>query len=158
MNILEEDSLELLKALSDNDVRFILVGGIAVNYYGYTRTTGDVDIWLEDTIENRKKFVTALEDYKIVGAEIYMDYPLIAGYAEIMMNNGVYLDVMADLTGFAQADFASCYDKSIDWEPVEGIHVKVLHINQLIHEKEINNRLKDKDDAEQLKKIRDKSY
>jgi hypothetical protein len=133
---------------------FIVVGGIAVNYHGYTRTTGDVDIWLEDTVINREKFVAALGDYGIEGAEIYMEYPFIAGYSEIMMENGVYLDIMADLTKFTQADFKACYQVSEDWEFQSGIHVKVLHLNHLIHEKEANTRLKDKDDLEHLKMIR----
>ncbi len=157
MNVLEEDALKLIKALYQKNVSFILVGGIAVIYYGYNRTTGDMDIWLEDNPENRKAFVAAIEDYGIEGGVAYLTMPLIAGYSEIMLDSGIYLDTMANLKKFSQADFRTSYDKCTDWEIEPGIHVKVLHINQLIQEKEANNRVKDKDDAEQLRKIRDKS-
>jgi predicted nucleotidyltransferase len=156
MDILEEDSLSILKALCEREVSFILVGGIAVIYYGYNRSTGDIDIWLEDTPTNREKFVAALNDYGIGGSEIFMNLPLMAGYSEIMLDSGIYLDIMADLTKFTQADFKACYQVSEDWEFQSGIHVKVLHLNQLIHEKEGNTRLKDKDDLEHLKMIRDR--
>ena len=40
MNILFKEQREILKALIQNDVAFILVGGYAVIYYGHTRVTG----------------------------------------------------------------------------------------------------------------------
>jgi len=153
MDILEEDSLVFIKALKNKEVSYILVGGLAVIYYGYGRTTGDMDIWLEDTLENRKKFVAALTEYGILGAEIFETLPLIAGYSEIMLDGGIYVDVMSKLTQFSQTDFRKCYESANEWEAEPGISIKVLHINQLIEEKEGNNRLKDRDDVEQLKMI-----
>jgi hypothetical protein len=157
MNILEEDSFALIKNLIHRDVRFILVGGHAVNYHGYSRTTGDVDIWLEDTSENRSKFVEALEDYGISGADYYLQLPLIAGYSEILLDDGMYFDPMSELKKFKQADFQECYKSADEWQPEPGLVIKVLNINQLIEEKQVLNRLKDKDDVEHLKFIRNRS-
>ena len=38
----------------------MLIGGYAVNYYGYSRNTRDMDIWLQPTNENRQHFIDTL--------------------------------------------------------------------------------------------------
>ncbi|MCB0569901.1 MAG: hypothetical protein KDC66_09075 [Phaeodactylibacter sp.] len=41
-----QDFLEFIQALQQNGVEYLLVGGYAVILYGYMRTTGDLDIWV----------------------------------------------------------------------------------------------------------------
>ena len=41
----------------------MLIGGYAVIYYGYERTTGDMDIWLEPSNENKDKLIDALKGF-----------------------------------------------------------------------------------------------
>ncbi len=41
-------------------LRYMVIGGYAVNYYGYNRNTDDLDIWLAPTNENRKAFMKTL--------------------------------------------------------------------------------------------------
>ena len=53
MNILIDKHKDFLYDLVLENVDFILVGGYAVIYYGYFRTTGDLDIWLNPTNENK---------------------------------------------------------------------------------------------------------
>ena len=53
MNIFLEEHQEILKALNKNGVDFLLVGGFAVNYHGYNRTTGDMDLWIKPDNENK---------------------------------------------------------------------------------------------------------
>jgi hypothetical protein len=53
------------KTFYENDVRYLTIGGFAVIYYGHNRTTGDIDILIEDTIDNRKKLRKALKDIGI---------------------------------------------------------------------------------------------
>jgi len=155
MNILEEEPLKFLELLNKNEVKFIIVGGIAVNFYGYSRTTGDIDIWLEDTVGNREKLIHALIEFGVKGAEAFKDYPLVAGFAEILLDEGVYIDFMGSLKAFNQKDFISCYSSAETFLLEEKTPVKFLHINQLIEEKEKSNRPKDKDDLNMLKKIRE---
>ena len=54
MNIFFKEHHEILAALLKHRVNFMLIGGYAVNYYGYHRTTGDMDIWLEPSNENKE--------------------------------------------------------------------------------------------------------
>lgn len=46
--------LDVWKYLAENNVNYLTIGGFAVNIYGYGRNTGDVDIFIEDTIANRE--------------------------------------------------------------------------------------------------------
>ena len=48
---LPEDFKEFLKLLNANDVAYLLVGGYAVGYHGYPRTTADMDIFRNAGIE-----------------------------------------------------------------------------------------------------------
>src|ERR1051325_4420892 len=43
----------------------MLIGGYAVIYYGYERTTTDLDIWLEPSNSNRDKLLSALMEFGI---------------------------------------------------------------------------------------------
>jgi hypothetical protein len=40
------DFRELLKSLNSVRVRYLVLGGYAVNHYGYRRATRDLDIWI----------------------------------------------------------------------------------------------------------------
>src|ERR1035438_9288563 len=62
-----EDQLELLVHYQ---VKFLLIGGYAVNLYGYTRVTGDIDIWLEPSDTNRDSFVSMLKEMKFTPESI----------------------------------------------------------------------------------------
>lgn len=53
--------LEFLQSFNSQQVKYLVVGGYAVNHYGYSRTTSDIDIYVKDTPENRKAIINALE-------------------------------------------------------------------------------------------------
>jgi len=57
---LEEHKIFLKKLLAAN-IGFILIGDYAVNYYGYNRPTGDMDVWLNPTNDNRDKLLDLFE-------------------------------------------------------------------------------------------------
>jgi hypothetical protein len=46
------DTLDFLTALHGHDVKYMIVGGEAVIFYGYARITGDIDFFYERTDEN----------------------------------------------------------------------------------------------------------
>lgn len=57
MNVFIENHQRLLASLTNRRVNFLLVGGYAVIYHGYKRTTGDMDIWLEPSNDNKLKLM-----------------------------------------------------------------------------------------------------
>ncbi len=63
---LPSDFKEFLKLLKEYNVRYLLIGAYAVNYHGYVRGTGDMDIWVAIHPDNAQKLVSVL---KIFGFE-----------------------------------------------------------------------------------------
>jgi hypothetical protein len=156
MNIFEESVLDLIKVLNKHGVKYILVGGLAVNYHGYSRTTGDVDIWLEESPGNRKKLVSAFEEYGIKGAETFLNHPLQAGFSEVLLDAGIYLDLMTSLQTFSQENFSACYEAAVLWQLGDNLEIKVLSLNALLEEKEKSKRPKDQLDAAELNSLKRK--
>ena len=60
MDVLDDELLQFWKGLNNNNVRYIMVGGFATRFHGFDRSTDDLDLWLEDTVENRRRLRAAL--------------------------------------------------------------------------------------------------
>ena len=43
----------------------MLIGGYAVIYYGYERSTNDLDVWLQPENENKEKLIAALHEFGV---------------------------------------------------------------------------------------------
>lgn len=57
---------KLLRLLNKTKIPYMLVGGLAVNYYGAPRATGDIDISLLASSEKFDDFLAALQKGKFV--------------------------------------------------------------------------------------------
>ena len=60
---MNRDFAEMLSALSEAEVEYLVVGGYAVIAHGYPRATGDIDIWVRPTPENAEKVMLALRRF-----------------------------------------------------------------------------------------------
>lgn len=65
MDFLFKPHKELLVSLVENEVDFMLIGGYSVIYYGYSRGTNDMDLWLKPDNANKLKLLDALQKYSI---------------------------------------------------------------------------------------------
>lgn len=57
------DFLDLLRALSDAEARFLIVGAYALAVHGRPRATKDLDIWVEAGDENAPRVISALRAF-----------------------------------------------------------------------------------------------
>ncbi len=153
MDILDEEILALWKALATNDVQYIMVGGFALNLHGHHRTTGDMDIWIKDTVTNRKALRKTLADIEVGDFESIETMDFIPGWSGIRLNSGFELDIMTYLKGFEQNKFDESF-KLASTAIIADIPVRFLHINELISAKLASSREKDLIDIIALKKIR----
>ena len=55
---LPKDFREFLKLFNSKKVKYLLVDGYAVGYYGYPRATSDIDLWVEMSPEMLKRSST----------------------------------------------------------------------------------------------------
>lgn len=70
MDIENKEFLLFLKCAQQNNLRYLCIGGFAVNYYGFHRFTEDMDIWIAPTNENKACFLNTLKCMKYPEDEI----------------------------------------------------------------------------------------
>ena len=153
MDIFDADILLLWKCLQQNDVRYIMIGGFAINLHGYNRSTKDIDIWIEDNLDNRKKLRKALKEQGSGDYEPIERMQFLPGWSDFSLNMGFKLDIMTNVKGLEKIGFEECYKYSVVAE-IEGIIVRFLHYNHLITCKKAAGRPQDLVDIEELEKIR----
>jgi hypothetical protein len=66
---LPQDFRSFLKLLISNNVEFLLIGGYAVNYYGYARATADLDVWIAVNPDNARRVTDAVHEFGFPSAE-----------------------------------------------------------------------------------------
>lgn len=54
------DWIDLFRLLNENEVRYLVIGGYAVAFYGFERYTKDIDIWVSRDKSNAEGVVRAL--------------------------------------------------------------------------------------------------
>lgn len=153
MDIFNDDLLAFWKTLNNFQVKYIMVGGVATNFNGYQRTTDDIDVWIEDTIENRSKFRFAFKEYSGEDFSMIERMQIIPGWTNFNLNNGYKLDLMVNMKGLENYSYDQCH-KSATIADIDGILVPFLHISLLIDNKKAVNRPKDQIDVIYLEKIR----
>jgi hypothetical protein len=150
---MDEELLAFWQKLNETGVRYIMVGGLATRFYGYNRTTDDLDMWIEDTLENRKNLRDAFKQLQ------YGDYPsietmqFVPGWTSFYAA-GIVLDIMTEMKGLEAYSFDECYNNA-SVAKLEQIEVRFLHINHLIQNKKVVNRPKDQLDVIYLEKIKE---
>jgi hypothetical protein len=147
-NIFQEDFRDFLNALNDQDVKYILVGGFSVIIHGYSRTTGDMDIWVRKTKENYRKIVQAFLQFGMPLFEMSEDNFLYHPDWNVFSygRSPVAIDIMTEVKGL---DFELAFEKSKIYDD-GGLLVRTLHKNDLIEAKNASKRSKDLDDLENL--------
>lgn len=152
MDFHDEEFLKVFNVLNKHKVDHILIGGFAVNFHGHSRFTADLDIWIRDTKENRRKLSDAFIEiygYEIPGIETMQ---FVAGWSTISLPNGFPLDILVYMKGLEEFTYDECLAAATDFE-VDGTIFKVLHYNHLMANKKAAGRPKDLLDIEELKRI-----
>jgi len=150
--VMDEDLLDFWRKLNQNNVRFIMVGGLATRFHGYSRITEDLDMWIDDTLENRQNLRKAFDQLE------YGDFPsietmqFVPGWTSFYAA-GIVLDIMTTMKGLEDQSFDECYTLAAHTQ-IEDVIVPFLHINHLIRNKKAFNRSKDQIDVEYLEKIK----
>jgi predicted nucleotidyltransferase len=148
-NIFNSDFQDFLKALNNNNVEYILLGGYAVLIYGYSRNTGDMDIWVNCTEENYQKLEKAFAEFGMPVFDMTKENFLSNKDMDVFKFGvpPVSIDILTAAKGLV---FDETY-KNIEIRDIEGLDVKLIHINDLLRAKAATGRAKDIDDIEHLK-------
>ena len=144
--------IEIWKYFSLNKVKYLTIGGFAVNIYGYGRNTGDIDIYIEDSIENRENLREALKHAGIADFANMNTMQFIPGWTDITLNFNLRLDIMTSVKGLENNTFEQLLEKAYITE-ISDIPVYFIDYENLIIAKKAANRPKDLLDIEELEKL-----
>ena len=130
-----------------------MVGGVATNLNGYQRATADANLWIDDTIENRKKLRKAFRECDMGDFDALESVQFVPGWTTFQLNNGLPLDIITSMKGLEDFSFEECLENAVIGE-IENTKVPFLHINHLITNKKAVNRPKDQVDVIYLEKVK----
>jgi sugar phosphate isomerase/epimerase len=103
---LPSDFKEFLRLLDEMGVKYVIVGGYAVGYHGYPRSTGDMDVWVESTEENAERVVRALKEFGFDVPELSPDLFLDPDRVIRMGHPPLRIEILTSVTGVS---FEKCY-------------------------------------------------
>jgi predicted nucleotidyltransferase len=142
------DMADFLRLLKKNKVRHVLVGGFSVIYYGYVRTTQDIDILVLPNPENADKMLKVLKQFGFGGAGFTSDMFEKEGTAIHLGTEPNRIDILTSLKGVSNASIFSNRKKV----RYQGVSLDLISFKDLIKCKKHSGRLKDRADAEVLEK------
>lgn len=153
MDVQDDDLLKFWRILNRNNVKYIMVGGVATRFHGFNRTTDDLDIWIEDKLVNRKNLRKSFNELG------YGDFPsletieFVPGWTSFHVGQFIELDIMTSMKGLENYTFDECLEMASTAD-LDGVIVPFLHINLLIANKKAVARPKDQIDLIELEKIK----
>ncbi len=150
--ILDQNFKEFIGLLNAHKVKFLVIGGYAVNFHGYPRYTKDMDFWIWLQPENVQNLMIALREFGfgsigLTEADFLHPKNIIQlGYEPLR------IDILMELEN---CDFDTCYQRKTQIK-IENITVDFLNIDDLIAVKKDAGRPQDLADADNLEKLKNK--
>src|SRR5580658_10151730 len=108
--------LDVFASLASEDVRYVVIGGIAAIIHGVPRTTFDLDLLIEASQENAERLLRALEEAKIGTALLTTPEELLAQEITIF-NDRVRIDVQTETPGI-EFEAAWAHRRSMTYQGV----------------------------------------
>jgi hypothetical protein len=148
--MLNEDYRDMLHALSNEKVKFLLVRAYALAAHGFIRATVDFDIWVMPSPENADAVLRALKHF---GASLHN-----LTKEDLQKNGTIFqigvaprrIDIITEASGL---QFEEVYQGS-QVVNLDGTEVHIPSIEDLIRNKKASGRTKDSADAEALESIK----
>ncbi len=137
---------EFLACLNRAGVEYLLVGGYAVNHYGYHRFTEDIDFWIAVSDKNFDRLLLAIRDF------FGEDLPgLNKQFLE--QNEALFLGAVPNKIELFKhcsgIEFSEAYPRREE-TTLDGEPVKLISLSDLKKNKRASGRAKDLADLENL--------
>jgi hypothetical protein len=145
-----QDFLDLLRALCEAEARFLVVGAYAVSVHAEPRATGDLDIWVEATPENARRVHRALAAF---GAPLADLSPDDLATPDLVFQIGLpprRIDILTSITG---VEFEVAWPDRLEIR-YGDVPVSLIGFDALVRNKSILGRPRDLADLELLRKHR----
>jgi len=145
MNI-QDDFKEFLRLLKKNNVEFVIVGGYAVAFHGYIRTTNDMDIFFRNASENINNIENALIDFGFTKGSFNLDEFYDPGSIIRMGIPPVRIEMINTISGLT---FDQVWKNKVSGN-YGDIQIFYIGFNELIKNKKASGRPKDLLDIDEL--------
>ena len=133
---------DVFSSLQRNEVKYLVIGGIAAVLYGVPRATFDLDILIEATPENAQRLLDALLEAKLGTASMTTADALLAHEITIF-NDWVRIDVQTATPGL---DFATAWQRR-EVMKYQSQEIMVVSREDLIASKRAAGRDQDLEDV-----------
>ena len=143
---MNQDFVDLLRALCVHDVRFLIVGAYALAVHGRPRATGDLDVWVDASPGNAPKIMRALVEF---GAPLHDVSAADFSRPGIVFQMGLppgRIDVLTALSGLT---FDEAWPDRVS-AMFGDVAVSVIGRDAFIRNKRATGRAKDLGDIEAL--------
>ena len=155
--------VELFKALHDEGVRYVLVGGIAVNLHGVERATADVDLIIALDAENLGRFYRVARRFSMkpvvpVALEDFADAAKVESWIRdkhmvaFALRGADKLDPTVDILVRPVVAFDEAHARAVVHD-LGGFSVTFASIDDLIRLKTDTGRLRDQADIDALRRV-----
>jgi len=143
---------EILNAFTKHHVEFMVAGGYAVNFYGFNRTTGDIDIWVKPVNENKQKIFDALLSLHFIEGDMteILKLNFEEPFAFKLGSAPVDIDIFNYITG---VKYTEAEKRMVLHQYSETLTVHYIHLTDLVVNKMMTGRPKDKLDVIELQNI-----
>jgi Nucleotidyltransferase of unknown function (DUF6036) len=158
------DVQQLLRVLSQQQVDYVLIGGVAIQAYGHVRTTLDLDVIAAWTLDNMRRLAPALKnlearlrgvDADLLGIDVTDPRKLFEGGNFLMRTTHGDLDVFAvDQTPGAPSSYEQLRARAVPIEAL-GVRLLVAHPEDLIRMKTAASRFRDRPERKRLQDLDD---
>jgi hypothetical protein len=141
--------------LNDSDVRFVVIGGVAVGAHGYVRGTEDLDLVPDPDPENLKRLTETLRN---LGSTLPTvgERPFDPGTDAGVIRRGGNVTAMTRFGGLdvvqrarGVPSYSQLEEDAVDSELL-GVPVRICSLSRLREMKEAQNRAQDQADLENL--------
>jgi predicted nucleotidyltransferase len=143
---LPPDFREFLKLLNEHKVKYLLIGGYAVSYYGYPRSTADMDIWVAIEPKNADNLVAVLREFGFDVPSLESSLFLNEDKVIRMGLPPLRIELLTTISG---VNFDECYSERVV-SIIDGVEVNIISLKHLKINKKASGRYKDLDDLDHL--------
>lgn len=144
---MNSDFKDLLRAFSEEEVRYLVVGGYAFAEHVEPRYTKDLDVWIERSSDNADRVLAALRSFGAPLRELSKDDLTTPG---TFYQIGLPPNRIDIITQLEEMDFADCWNRRKTGQ-IDDLAVEYISAQDLMENKERTGRPHDLADLEHLR-------
>jgi hypothetical protein len=157
------DYIGIFKSFNEKKIKYVVIGGLAVNFYGVPRMTYDIDVLLDLEDKNIAKFLSLLKSWGFkpkIPVNI-TDFAVKDKREDWISNRNMKAFNLVN-PDWAVSEIDIIIDSPVDYRKaakdmkninVNGVLIPTVSMRNLILMKKSAGRIQDKEDIKSLKKV-----